>query len=98
MEDLGVFLNGPTTVFQDNQSAISWRKNGVRNAKHVSIRQNFLRDNVRKGFIAIAFCPSESMLSDLLTKPLLRVSYERLRNCIGVSDELAIQNAEQEGA
>lgn len=84
LQKLGVDSSKPTVLHEDNQTAIHWGKEGVRNAKHVAIRRNFLLDNVRRNIIELTYCPSEEMIADTLTKPLLRFAFERHRDALGV--------------
>lgn len=77
-------IQGSTRLYQNNQDAIRWGSNGVRNAKHVSIRYNFLSEHVKMGRIELCYCPSASMLAEIFTKPLLLVLFCGLRKALGV--------------
>lgn len=73
-----------TPLFGDNQGAIKWGEDGIRHAKHVSIRKNFVLDHVQKGHVELAYCATERMVADVLTKPLLRVAFEKHRTSMGI--------------
>ena len=47
--------------------------------KHIDIRFHYIREAIRKGNIEIEYCPTEVMIADLLTKPLSKEHFERLR-------------------
>ena len=51
-----------TLIFEDNQSAIAMTKNLQYHgrSKHVSIKFNFIRDQVSKGSVHVIYCPSSS--------------------------------------
>lgn len=83
-QELGVSMNRPTTLYEDNQGAMVWATEGVRNAKHVAIRPNFVHEAVQNGSFSIHFCRSEHMLADIFTKVLQRVNFEKNRTILGV--------------
>ena len=61
-------------LFQDNQSAMLLEKNGRKSAgkrsRHLNIRFFFVTDQKAKGNIDIAYCPTDEMTADYMTKPL----------------------------
>ena len=77
--------NEPTTVLSDNQGALGSSIEGVRHAKHVSIRRhNFVKEQIEAGIVKVEFCPSIGMIADIFTKPLPRVKFEQHRESLGV--------------
>ena len=52
--------------------------------KHIHIRHHFLRENVEKGLIKLEFCQTENQIADILTRPLQRDRYEKLRLELGL--------------
>lgn len=85
LTEFKVTLRDPTHVYENNAGAIAWGE-GVCRAKHVSIRANFIKDHVVKGAISIQYCPTSSMVADILTKPLQRIKFDEHRNRICVWD------------
>ena len=69
----------------DNESAIKLIKNNqfYKKTKHIEIRYQFIRDLHEKGKITVSYTPTEEQLADILTKPLTRVIFERLRDQTG---------------
>jgi hypothetical protein len=65
-------LPGPTTLFSDNQSAITLTKVHRFHArtKHIDVRFHFIRWIIEDGHIILAYCPTEDMAADTLTKAL----------------------------
>ncbi|GKB39773.1 hypothetical protein Tco_0884715 [Tanacetum coccineum] len=55
--------------------------------KHIKIRHHFLRDNVQKGHISIEKVSSED-ITDILTKPLRRESFNYLRLGVGMMEHI----------
>lgn len=68
-----------SVLFEDNQGAMRWSTHGVRKAKHVATRQNFVKEHVDSGTVSIRYCPTEHMIADCLTKPLQINRFEYLR-------------------
>ena len=75
----------PTALNEDNQGALVWSTDGVRHAKHVSIRLNFVKEQVEFGAVRPVYCSTQQMTADILTKPLLRVAFEKHRDGLGVT-------------
>jgi hypothetical protein len=65
----------------DSTSAISVDKNLVLHSitKHIEVRYHFLRDNVEKANIDLIHVPTEKHLANILTKPLDKATFARLR-------------------
>jgi hypothetical protein len=86
LQDLGMSKYKPTVLFCDNQGAISLAKNPTNhtNTKHVDVQLHFIRDHVEKGTINVEYCPTEDMLTDLMTKGLARDRHAKLLGLMGV--------------
>jgi hypothetical protein len=86
LKDLGMSKYAPTTLFCDNQGAISLAKNPTHHAKtkHVDVQLHFIRDHIEKGTINVEYCPTEDMLADIMTKGLARERHERLLGRMGM--------------
>jgi hypothetical protein len=86
LRDFGMSKYAPTTLFCDNQGAISLAKNPTHHAKtkHVDVQLHFIRDHIEKGTINVEYCPTEDMLADIMTKGLPRERHERLLGMMGV--------------
>ncbi|GKA90067.1 retrovirus-related pol polyprotein from transposon TNT 1-94 [Tanacetum coccineum] len=68
-------------ILCDYKGAIDLRKNPVQHSrtKHIEIRHHFLRDNIQKGHISIEKVSSVNNITDILSKPLKRESFNYLR-------------------
>ena len=84
LEELCNKQDGATIMFEDNQGAIVWSTEGVRHAKHVSMRRNFVLDNVKNGTVKVVYAPTSKMTADILTKPVKRITFESHRTSMGV--------------
>ena len=87
----------PILINVDNQGSIKMARNdasGTR-TKHIDIRYHFVRDSLLKTLFGIDYCPTSDMAADLLTKPLQRVQFIKLREMIGVSDISSIEQVKE---
>nr|GEW31329.1 copia protein [Tanacetum cinerariifolium] len=77
-------------IMCDNKGAIDLSKNPVQHSrtKHIKIRHHFLRDNVQKGHISIKKVSSVDNITDILTKPLKRKSFNYLRLGLGMMEHI----------
>ena len=71
---------------QDNQAAIRLHENRVlsrkKGSRHIDIRFFFFKDRVDSGDIEIAFCGTENMVVDFMSKPLQGSVFRRFRDSI----------------
>jgi hypothetical protein len=70
--ELGFPPTSPTFLHEDNKSAIhiALHGNDKGRTKHMDVRCHLVRDLVKKNIIQIQYQPTESMVADILTKPL----------------------------
>jgi len=82
--DLGFPQSEPTVLFQDNQSTIKLLTDESYHAKtkHIDVRFHFIRELITNGVVTPEYLPTSEMPSDLLTKPLPRTSFLRLRPAV----------------
>jgi len=78
--------NNTVSVLGDNQGAIALTKNPHfhERSKHIDICYYFIRDLIDKGNIDINYINTVEMVTNELTKPLARVSYERWVKMLGI--------------
>ena len=74
----------PTVIGVDNQGAIALAKNYVSNSKtkHIERRHLKIRELVRDMAVRPEFVPTDLNVADILTKPLARPRFEKLRRLI----------------
>ena len=73
-------------LHQDNQAAILLETNGVmsrkKRSRHIDIRFFFIKDKVDSDEVEVAFCGTDEMVSDFLSKPLQGGVFRRFRDTI----------------
>ena len=76
----------PTVINEDNQGAIELSRNPKHHSrvKHIDIAYHFARERVESGEIEVVYCPTDSMIADVMTKGLPRTQFEKFRSLMGV--------------
>lgn len=87
LEELGVKLLKPVTLFCENQSAIHIARNPVHHerTKHIEIDVHFTRDKVLEGLLQITYLPTESQIANVFTKVLPSVQFYELLSKLGMT-------------
>ena len=86
LTELDFSLTTPSTIFSDNQSAISIAHHPEFHArtKHIDIAVHFLRDHVKKGNLDLYYINTEYNLADIFTKALKKPSHVNFTYELGV--------------
>lgn len=91
MNDFGIDICKPTTIFEDNQACIylldKWEHKRL---KHIDIKYHYVKDLYKGQKIVVVYIPTCDQKADILTKALSGVQYAKLRDCLCVgakSDE-----------
>jgi ABC-type nitrate/sulfonate/bicarbonate transport system substrate-binding protein len=50
--------------------------------RHVAIRYYWVKDRMEAKEIEVVYCPTEDMIADILTKPLVGTQFINLRNAL----------------
>ena len=79
-------INGPTTLYSDNQSAIALMKEHQHHMrmKHIDIRFHFIRWVIEEGKIKLVYCPTNDMLADSFTKALPSTKVKHFATALGL--------------
>ena len=75
------YVTGAVTVFEDNMATIALCSKGSpsHRTKHVKIRNFFIKEKIDEKTIVLEYCPTESQLGDVLTKPLQGEIFKKFR-------------------
>ena len=86
LSQLSDMKQGPMTLYIDNKSAIDLARNPVFHgrSKHIDVRYHFIRECVERGEIVIKHIRTDEQRSDVLTKALATVKFERMRSLLGI--------------
>lgn len=89
LTDLKECVVKPVVLNIDNQSAIRLIRNPEfhNRTKHIDIKYHFVREKFEDGEILPTYVNTSQQVADILTKPLPRVTFEKLRDLLGVIGE-----------
>ena len=95
LKTLGQDTANVIKIYEDNNSAICIAKNPVTHArtKHIDIKYHFIRDQIDRQVLEVDYCCTQEMVADILTKPLAKDQFEKLRERLGMKKLL---NTEKE--
>jgi hypothetical protein len=70
-------------IYHDNTAVQDILKKGPSaelRTRHLSIRYHFVADLMKRGEVVIQYCPTDDMIADILTKPLVGEQFAKLRD------------------
>ena len=84
LSEVGFPQLNPTTIFEDNQSAINLAiaPQIPRKSRHILIRHHYIRELVANKIVVLQHLTTDRMVADLLTKPLATITFIPLRNAL----------------
>ena len=84
--ELGLQQHAATPMWEDNQGCIAVCKDASTSilSRHLEVQYFFTREKIRTGAVDMRYIPTQEQLADLLTKPLERVVFRKLRAAVGV--------------
>ena len=73
-------------IFEANKGAIEQSRSPKfhNHTKYIDISYHFVPEQVKQNTISVKYCPSENMIADIMTKGLHKVTFEQLRDKLGV--------------
>ena len=80
-------------IYEDNQGSIALAKNPEfhKRTKHIDIRYHFVREKVEDGQVNLVYCPTQDMLADMMTKPIVSVQFDFLRSKLGIQGSRIVE-------
>jgi hypothetical protein len=95
LRNVGNAQSFPTDLFCDNQSAIKMVHNPEFHSrtKHIDVHLHFIREKQDDKTIGIQYISTHDQLADIFTKPLSRITFEKLRAGISVSRPIDLINS-----
>lgn len=92
MRDIGLYLNRPPILFDNNISALYLTINPVIHAqtKHVEIDYHFVCEKVAIGALVMWFVSSTDQLVDIFAKPLPKDVFHNLRDKLKVGPPFSL--------
>lgn len=86
LHDMKHSVGEAISIYEDNRSCLKLIKEEKlsNRTKHIDTRYHFVKDFVDKGDVQCKYCPTETILADLLTKPLPANRIKTLREGCGL--------------
>ena len=86
LKEFGWSQQRPTTVHEDNQACIAWVKEEgtLSKTKHMELKYHYSRRLQRKKVVKLKYCPTDEMQADMLTKPLNKSQFVKIRELVGI--------------
>lgn len=78
----------PMTIYEDNQSCLKLieNNNASNRSKHIDTKYFFIKDLIKQNIISYKYCSTENMIADILTKPLSKIKFAKLRSLLGMNN------------
>jgi len=83
LEEIGIWYNTPVIIYEDNQPTIKVAHNesSIADAgRHLEVRNFKLQELVENETIVLKYIDTQRQVADILTKPLGKIAFERLRD------------------
>lgn len=79
LRGIDTYVYKKTIVYEDNQGTIALVRNPVRRqrCKHVDIKYHFIRSTIREDKMSLVYCPTDDMVTDVMTKPASRLKLSK---------------------
>jgi hypothetical protein len=80
LQQLGMRVDLPITLYEDNKSAIMFADHpgDHRTTKHIDTKVNFAREAQTNGFIKLVYVPTAEQLADGMTKALPSILFQSI--------------------
>ena len=87
LSEIGFQQTSATVIHQDNQSTIALAHNPINHGrtKHIDVIHHYIQELIENEEIQLTYCPTASMIADIMTKALPRQKFEQHH------DEMAIE-------
>ena len=99
LRELGCPQEEPTLIWEDNKACILLAENESSSAgrcKHIDTKFRFVAEAISDGVVKIRYTPSAYNYSDILTKPLTEVMFQRMiEMCLGSKDSQIAERGHQ---
>ncbi|XP_050916817.1 secreted RxLR effector protein 161-like [Lathyrus oleraceus] len=90
LKELKMPQDDPVEICVYNKSALTLAKNPVfhEKSKHIDTRYHFIRECIEKKKVKLKYVMSKDQVADIFTKPLKLETFVKLRNMLGVTNQV----------
>ncbi len=72
------------SLLADNQGVIALTNPEFQRTKHIDIQYHFVQEQVEEGLLELSYMPTNSIVADIMTKPLPRPKREAHMKSMGL--------------
>ena len=73
-------------IYQDNTSTMKLQKNGKlssgKRTRHFDVKLFYITDLIDRDEVEVRYCPTDEMIADYMSKPLVVAKFQRFRDLI----------------
>jgi hypothetical protein len=82
LNSMGIVLDTPITIHQDNKSTIIMASQGgnFKRTKHLICKESYVKERLLNGDIKLQYLPTDEMPADMLTKPMSKLQLHKHMN------------------
>jgi hypothetical protein len=84
LNEIGFPQDTPTVIYNDNQACVTMVKQKFSSSRtrHIKLKFHHIREAVDNNEINVEYMPTDQMIADIMTKPLDRIKFERIRDVL----------------
>ena len=89
MEELGYAQESGTILWEDNKACIILAEGETScggRSKHIDVKLRHIAESVKKGIVSVRYIPTAWNYADIMTKPLGRIQFARIRDLCMMSE------------
>lgn len=86
LNHLGLEDGECTSIMCENTSTIKLSRNPVFHGRSRHIRVHFLKELINEGSIELLYCGTGEHIADIMTKPLKKKAFVKLRSMMGMCE------------
>ncbi|SGY41602.1 BQ5605_C003g02531 [Microbotryum silenes-dioicae] len=92
-KDMRIEQPSATVIYEDNQATIEIANNPAHHArtKHFDVVHHFVRERVTLGDVKLVYCPTDSMMADVLAKGLGPIKFAAHRKAMGMDTAVRVK-------
>jgi hypothetical protein len=85
-------LDGPITIFEDNQGCVSYEKISLNHSsmRQIALKFHFLREEIAERRLSLQRVPSSNNIADIFTKALAGSTFRKFRDALNIRPDLQL--------
>ena len=99
MEELGKPQQEGTVLWEDNKACIILAEGETSSggrSKHIDVKFRYIAENVKSGEVCVRYIPTSWNYADMMTKPLGKIQFRRVRDMCVAPEASGVQDSGEE--